>query len=90
MKVQAQGFLDLLFDEAPHLEHFSPILFTDRKFTPKNLCDKEFAEFSGELSGAICLKIFVLMGSALELFRDSLALFVRFFGFGNSLLALDL
>ena len=28
----------------------------DRKGIPKNLCDKDFAELSGELSGAICLK----------------------------------
>ena len=28
----------------------------DRKGTPKYFCDKEFAELSGELSGAICLK----------------------------------
>ena len=28
----------------------------DRKGTPKNFCDKDFAELSGELSGAICLK----------------------------------
>ena len=28
----------------------------DRKGTTKKLCDKDFAERSGELSGAICLK----------------------------------
>ena len=44
-----------------------------RKGTPKNLCGKDFAELSGELSGAICLKTLVLLGSALELFR-------KFFG----------
>ena len=44
-----------------------------RKGTPKNFCDKDFAELSGELSGAICLKTLVLLGSALELFR-------KFFG----------
>ena len=27
-----------------------------RKGTPKNFCDKDFAELLGELSGAICLK----------------------------------
>ena len=33
------------------------------KGTPKNFCCyKEFAELSGELSGAICLKTLVLMG----------------------------
>ena len=36
----------------------------------------------------ICLKTLVLLGSALELF--SLVLFVRFFGFGVLLLALEL
>ena len=46
---------------------------TDRKGTPKNLRDKDFAELSDELSGAICLKTLVLLGSALELFR-------KFFG----------
>ena len=35
----------------------------DRKGTPKNFCDKDFAELSGELSGAICLKTLVLMGN---------------------------
>ena len=36
--------------------------FRDRKGTPKNFCDKDFAELSGEISGAICLKTVVLMG----------------------------
>ena len=40
-----------------------------RKGTPKNLCDKEFAELSGELSGAISIKTLVSLGSSLELFR---------------------
>ena len=44
-----------------------------QKGTPKNLCDKDFAELSGELSGAICHKSLVLLGSALKLFR-------KFFG----------
>ena len=35
----------------------------DRKGTPKNFCDKDFAELSGELSGAICLKTLVFMGN---------------------------
>ena len=30
----------------------------DRKGKPKNFCDKNFTEFSGELSGAICLEPF--------------------------------
>ena len=41
----------------------------DRKGTTKKLCDKDFAERSGELSGAICLKALVLLGND------------RFFGF---------
>ena len=44
-----------------------------RKGTPKNFCDKDFAELSRELSGAICLKILVWLGSALELFRKFFA-----------------
>ena len=35
----------------------------DRKGTPKNLGDKDFAELSGELSGAICLKALVLLAT---------------------------
>ena len=55
----------------------NPLLYVvfvrDRQGTPKNLCDKHFAKLSGELSGAICLKTLVLLGSILELFR-------KFFG----------
>ena len=47
-----------------------PRNFRDREGTPKNLREKDFAELSGELSGAICLKTLVLWGSALELFRQ--------------------
>ena len=43
-------------------------IIRDRTGTPKNLCNKDFADFSGELSGAICLRTLVLLGSALELF----------------------
>ena len=43
----------------------------DRKGTPKNLCDKDFAELSGDISGAISLKTLVLLGSGLELFRNN-------------------
>ena len=43
------------------------------------MCDKDFAELSGELSGAICLKTLALFGSALGS-KNSLVLFVRFFG----------
>ena len=38
----------------------------DGKGTPKNFCDKDFAELSGELSGAICLKTLVLMGNSVD------------------------
>ena len=54
-----------------------------------NFCNKDFAELSGELSGAICLKTLVLLGSALELLRNSLVLFLRFFWLWGSVLALD-
>ena len=37
--------------------------FGDRKGTTKKLCDKDFAERSGELSGAICLTTLVLLGN---------------------------
>ena len=37
--------------------------FGDRKGTTKKLCDKDFAERSGELSGAIRLKTLVLLGN---------------------------
>ena len=37
--------------------------FGDRQSTTKKLCDKDFAERSGELSGAICLKALVLLGN---------------------------
>ena len=35
----------------------------DRKGTTTKLCDKGFAEHSDELSGAICLKILVLLST---------------------------
>ena len=44
-----------------------------QKKSPKNFCDKDFAELSGELSGEICLKTLVLLDRALEFFR-------KFFG----------
>ena len=43
---------------------FATPTFGDRKGTTKKLCDKDFAERSGELSGAICLKTLVLLGNA--------------------------
>ena len=57
----------------------SPKCFRDRKDTQKNLCDKDFAELSGDLSGAICLIYWVVPSNCSE---KSLALFVRFFGSG--------
>ena len=50
---------------------------------------QDFAELSGELSGAICLKTLVLLDRALDLFRKMFSvLLVQFFGVG-SYLALD-
>ena len=57
----------------------------DRKGTPKNFCDKDFAELSGELSGVICLKTLALMGHDQKpprIVQKILWRFVRFFGFG--------
>ena len=46
--------------------HGCPLVFLltvgDRKGATKKLCDKDLAERSGELSGAICLKTLVLLG----------------------------
>ena len=61
----------------------------DRKGTPKNFCDKDFAEFSAELSGAICLKTLVLLGSVLELFRKFFGAVHAILWLWGSLLALD-
>ena len=59
--------------------------FGDRKGTTKKLCDKDFAERSGELSGAICLKTLVLLGkdpvAPSNCSDNSLVLLVGFFGF---------
>ena len=38
-------------------------LFGDRRGTTKKPCDKDFAECSGELSGAICPKTLILLGN---------------------------
>ena len=54
----------------------------DGKGTPKSLCDKDFAELSGELSGAICLKTLVSLGSA------PVVLFARFLALRSSFLLL--
>ena len=61
----------------------------DRKGTPKNFCDKDFAELSGEFSGAICLKTLVLLGSALELFRTLFGAVRAILWLWGSFLALD-
>ena len=46
----------------PRCSEFLPEI-GDRKGTTKKLCDEDFAERSGELSGAICLKALVLLGN---------------------------
>ena len=60
----------------------------DREGTPKNLCNKDFAELLFKLSGAICLKTLVLLGSALGLFRKFFGAVRAIFGFGVLFLAL--
>ena len=60
-----------------------------QKGTPKNLCDKDFAELSGELSGAICLRTLVLLGSVLELFRKFFGTVRAIFGLWGSFPPLD-
>ena len=55
----------------------------------KNLCDKDFVEFSGELSGAICLIARVLLGSALNFFRNFFGAVHAGFWLCGSFLALD-
>ena len=51
-------------------------LFGDRESATKKLCDKDFAERSGELSGAICLQTLVLLSND----RQPLGFFRKFFG----------
>ena len=46
-----------------------PLFETSEKGVPKNLRDKDFADLSGEFSGAACLRTLVLLYSALELLR---------------------
>ena len=68
-----QGLSELVME-------FPGILIRDRKGTPKNFCDKDFAELSGELSGANCLKTPFFHWVARSISSDnSLVLFVRFF-----------
>ena len=52
----------------------------DRKATTKKLCDKDFAKRSGELSGALALRSNNPIAPS-NCSENSLALFVRFFGF---------
>ena len=67
--IQGMGFLV----KSLCLGVFSALKLRDRKGTPKNIFQNDFAELLGDLSGAICLKTLVWLGSALELFR-------KFFG----------
>ena len=68
------------------------ILIRDRKSTPKNLCDKDFAKFSGGLSGAIFMesKPIVLVGITLELFKNIVGAVGAIFWLWGSFLALYL
>ena len=62
---------------------FTTLIIGDRKGTTKKLCDKDFAECSGELSGVICLKTLVLLGNdpitPSNCSENSLVLFMRLF-----------
>ena len=64
--------------------------YQGQKGTPKNLCDRDFAELLGELSGVICLKPLFSSAVPSNCSENPLVLFVRFFGFGVLFLALDL
>ena len=66
----------------------SKIKIREKSVLPKaglKLCDKDFAEHSGELSGAICLKTLLLLENdpvvPSNCSENSLVLFVRLFGF---------
>ena len=64
-----------------------------QKGTTKKLCDKDFAELSGELSGAICLQALVLLGNdgnPLELSRKIAGAVRAIFWFCGSFLAPEL
>ena len=77
----AKSHLALIFQSRA----FSCSRIGDRRGTPKNFCDKDFAELSGELSGAICLKALVSLGSALKLFRKFLGAVRAIFWLWDSL-----
>ena len=81
---QRFGRFSYLYCRLAVSEFKSVFLNGDREGTTKKLCDRDFAECSGELSGAICLRTlvyWVMTSKLLELFRNSLVLFVRFFAF---------
>ena len=62
----------------------------DREGIPKKLCDKDFAELSGELSCAICLKTLVLQGKCPRLVQKFFGAVRAIFWLWGSFLALDL
>ena len=78
LSLQMHGWEErlVLLAMSPRIDSFTyqgKTSIRDREGTPKNFCDKDFAERSGELSGVICLKTLVVLGSALELFRKNYA-----------------
>ena len=80
----AEGKMDADFWATSLINALSaPFKFGNSKGTTKKLCDKDLAERSGELSGAIGLKTLVLQGNdpvvPSKCSEHSLALFVRFF-----------
>ena len=60
-----------------------------QKGTPKNLCAKEFAELSGELSVRFASKPLFYWAVPRIVQKTLLVLFVRYFGFGVLFWALD-
>ena len=81
--------LNCLSADLPQEETIYRVWVRDRKGTPKNFRDKDFAELSGKLSGEICLKTLVLLDSALELFRKFFGTVRVIFWLWGSFLALD-
>ena len=53
-----------------------------RKGTPKNFCDKDFAELSGDFLVGFASKPLFYWVAPSNCSENSLVLFVRFFGFG--------
>ena len=70
--------------------HNTQSMFGDRKGATKKLCDKDFAERLGELSGAICLKTLVALGNDGQLFRKFFGAVRAIFCFCGSFLAPDM